>query len=73
MRMWPYTSLQMETDQQPTVSRGQGTETQPLMIQTSVRLPEPVWRAVKLRAVDLRTSAQEVITQAILQYMKEAA
>jgi predicted DNA-binding ribbon-helix-helix protein len=40
------------------------------MVATTVSLPEPLWKAVKMLAADRRVSAQSIWIEAIQQYLE---
>jgi hypothetical protein len=46
-----------------------GREKEPMM-KTSLSLPENLWRAAKIRALDERAELQEVIARALELYLK---
>ena len=45
---------------------GEGVPT----VKTSIEIPEEVWRAAKIRAVQDRTNLQDVIAAALREYLK---
>jgi len=40
------------------------------MVRTTIRVPEDLWRRVKIRAIDEGTSVQEIVTVALKAYLK---
>ena len=40
------------------------------MVKTTVELPEPLWRAAKVRAMDERTDLRSVVIAALEAYLK---
>jgi hypothetical protein len=42
------------------------------MKKTSLELPEPLWRAAQIRALDEGTSFKQIIVQALQSYLKTA-
>ena len=40
------------------------------MRKTALRLPEPVWRALKIRAIDEDSTLQQVIVDAVTAHLK---
>jgi len=55
----------MASNHKPKVSQGEGQ-----IMAMTLRLDEPMWRAVKLHAIDEKTSAQQVIRNAITAYLE---
>ncbi len=42
------------------------------LVKTTVRLPEALWRAVKVRALDERADFQDIVARALEAYVKTA-
>lgn len=41
------------------------------IVKTTIRVPQPLWDAVRRRAIDERSSAQEIIERALTDYLKK--
>jgi hypothetical protein len=48
-------------------------KTEPRSIKTTISLPEPLWRAAKIRAMDDRTDLRTVLTEALERYLGQEA
>jgi hypothetical protein len=46
---------------------GKGVRT----MKTSIEIPEDVWRAAKIRAMDEKRNFQDVVTEALREYLKK--
>ena len=44
---------------------------QPQMVKTTIALPEPLWRAAKIRAMDDRTDLRTVLIRALERHLSE--
>lgn len=40
-------------------------------MKTSIEIPEDVWRAAKIRAMDEKRNFQDVVTEALREYLKK--
>lgn len=40
------------------------------MVKTTLRVPEPIWKAARVRALDERRSFQDVLADALAVYLK---
>ncbi len=40
------------------------------MVKTTLRVPEPVWKAARIRALEERRSFQDVLARALTLYLK---
>jgi len=47
---------------------GKGVKT----IKTSIEIPEEVWRAAKIRAMDEKRNFQDVVAEALREYLKKS-
>jgi len=47
---------------------GRGVRT----VKTSVEIPEDIWRAAKIRALDDRKNFQEIVAEALREFLKRA-
>jgi len=47
---------------------GKGVRT----VKTSIEIPEEVWRAAKIRAMDEKRNFQDVVTEALREYLKKS-
>ena len=45
---------------------GEGVKT----VKTSIEIPEDVWRAGKIRAMDDKKNLQDIVTEALREYLK---
>jgi hypothetical protein len=45
---------------------GKGVRT----IKTSIEIPEEVWRAAKIRAMDEKVNFQDIVTEALREFLK---
>lgn len=45
---------------------------EPEIVRTTIRVPQPLWDTVQHRAIDERTSAQEIVNRALENYLKTA-
>lgn len=41
-------------------------------MKTSVEIPEDIWRAAKIRALDDRKNFQEIVAEALREFLKRA-
>ena len=41
------------------------------MVKTSMALPEPLWTAVRIKALELRINAQDIVRMALEDYLKK--
>ena len=41
------------------------------MVKTSLRLPEPLWKRAKIRAIETNLEAQELVALALEEYLKK--
>jgi len=41
-------------------------------VKTSIEIPEEVWRAAKIRAMDEKRNFQDVVTEALREYLKKS-
>jgi hypothetical protein len=46
---------------------GEGVRT----VKTSIEIPEEVWRAAKIRAMDLKKNFQDVVAEALREFLKK--
>lgn len=42
-----------------------------VMVKTSLRLPEALWKAARIRAIEMNMEAQELVALALDQYLKK--
>lgn len=42
-----------------------------VMVKTSLRLPEVLWKAARIRAIEMNLEAQELVAIALDQYLKK--
>ncbi len=41
------------------------------MVKTSLRLPEDIWKAARIRAIEMNMDAQDLVAQAVEQYLEK--
>jgi len=41
------------------------------MVKTSLRLPEDIWQAARIRAIEERRDAQDLVADALRDYLKQ--
>ena len=41
------------------------------MVKTSLRLPEDIWKAARIRAIEMNMDAQDLVAHAVEQYLKK--
>ena len=41
------------------------------MVKTSLRLPEDLWKAVRIKAIERGVDAQEIVADALAAYMRK--
>ena len=46
---------------------GEGVKT----VKTSIEIPEEIWRAAKIRAMDEKKNFQDVVAEALREYLKK--
>jgi hypothetical protein len=54
------------------IRRRRPTQEDVRMKKTSLILPEPLWRATQIRALDEGTSFKQIVVQALQHYLKTA-
>ena len=42
-----------------------------VMVKTSLRLPEALWKATRIKAIEMNMDAQELVSLALDQYLKK--
>jgi len=52
------------------MERKRRKEATPMVMKATLRLREPLWRAGRIRALEERTSFQDLVARALEQYLK---
>ena len=55
----------------PTQSKEKKPVQKPKMVKTSLRFPEDLWKAARIRAIELDMDAQDLIADALRQYLEQ--
>jgi hypothetical protein len=42
-----------------------------VMVKTSLKLPEALWKAARIRAIEMNLEAQELVAHALEQYLRK--